>query len=106
MTTGSLNWLIAARSAVPYRGIATKRNRRTSYGHHPMSFLRLLDVLVPRHLQRLRNGLSRLARVDDVVDHGVAGGDVGVDLGPDRVQHRLPGRLGIVGGLDRRAADD
>src|SRR3954454_5875634 len=106
MITGSSKLLIAPPSGVLYPSIAWKRNTAASYGHHPVAFLRLLDVLVPRHLQRFRNGRPSLAGVDDVVDHGVAGGYVGVDLGADRVQHRLPGRLRVVRGLDRRAADD
>ena len=38
-----------------------------------------LDPFARGHLQRSRHHLPRLARVDDVVDHRVARGDVGVD---------------------------
>src|SRR3954451_15725703 len=106
MITGSSKLLIAPPSGVLYPSIAWKRNTARSYGHHPVAFLRLLDVLVARHPQRLGNRRAGLAGVDDVVDHRVAGGDVGVDLRSDRVQHRLAGRVRIVGCLDRAAADN
>src|SRR6476661_3123893 len=102
ITTGSSNELIAPNlpSGALYVGIDRKRRTGTSYRHHPVALLRLLDVLVARHLQRPGDRRAGLARVDHVVDHGVAGRDVGVDLLADRVQHRLFRRLGIVGGLD------
>src|SRR3954447_9423743 len=105
MTTASSNELIEPPCGALYVRIAGKRNT-ASYGHHAVAFARLLDVLVARHPQRLGDRRPGLARVDDVVDHRVAGGDVGVDLLADRVQHRLAGRLRVLGGLDRTAADD
>src|SRR3954447_23887050 len=59
--------------------------------HHAVAFLRLLDVLVARHLQGPGDRRPRLPRVNDVVDQGVASGEVRVDLLADRVQHRLAG---------------
>jgi hypothetical protein len=71
-----------------------------------VAFLRLLDLLVAGHAQGGDDRRPRLTRVDDVVDHRVAGGDVGVDLLADGVQHPLARRLRVLGRLDRRAADD
>ena len=78
----------------------------SSYRHHPVAFRRASRRACLRPSAGLDDRRPGLARVDDVVDHRVAGGDVGVDLLADRVQHRLAGRLRVVGGLDRRAADD
>src|ERR1700749_3545107 len=46
---------------------------------HARPLERPLDPLARRHLQRPADGDSCLARVDHVVDHVVAGGDVDID---------------------------
>src|SRR6188472_103969 len=106
ITTGLSNELTFLPPVASYRGIRPESRHTPSYRHHPMALLRLFDLLVFRHPQRLDDRRPGLARVDHVVDHGVASGDVGIDLLAHRVQHRLAGRLRIVGGLDHRAADD
>src|SRR4051812_25512968 len=106
MTTGSSKRLIPRLPWSSSCRIATLSRPARSYGHHSMAFVRLADLLVLRHPQRLDDRRAGLAGVDDVVDDRVAGGDVRVDLLAHGVQHRLAGRLRIVGGLDRRAADD
>src|SRR4051794_17101704 len=67
-----------------------------SYRHHPVLPPGPLDALARRHSQAADDGGAGLARVDDVVDQVVVGGDVGVDHLPDLGEHRLPGRLGVV----------
>src|SRR5680860_1665892 len=56
-----------------------------SYRHHSVALVWLFDPFAAGYAHRVDHGLAGLARVDDVVDHGVAGGDVGVDLLADRV---------------------
>src|SRR3954452_6787829 len=99
MTTGSSNRLM---SLPP----VARKTARGSYGHHPVLLPRALHPLVGRHPQAADDHRTGLARIDDVVDQVVVGGDVGVDDLPHLGEHRLPGRLRVVGRLDRRAADD
>src|SRR3954463_6298158 len=53
MITGSPKLLIEPPSEATYVDISAKSRPTRSYGHHPMPFARLLDVLVPGHPQRL-----------------------------------------------------
>src|SRR5690349_13523655 len=110
MITGSSNLLIALLLAASYSryGCKSRRagRRSVSYGHHSVTFCGLLDLFVTGHPPSFDDRRASLAGVDDVVDDRVACGDVWVDLLADRVQHRLAGRLGVLGGLDRGAADD
>src|ERR1700746_1663898 len=49
--------------------------RSRSYRHHPVALPRPLDALALGHLQPTADRRARLARVDHVVDHVVAGRD-------------------------------
>src|SRR3954452_23506851 len=100
MTTGSSKRLI---SSLPWSRLfrIAMQSRPASYRHHPMAVARLAHLLCLGHPQRLDDRRAGLAGVDDVVDNRVARGDVWVDLLAHRVQHRLAGRLGVIGGLDR-----
>src|SRR5215210_6036092 len=74
MITGSSNVLIPAASTTAE--IRLHASHSASYGHHSMLPPGPLDALVLGHPQRLDHTRARLARVDYVVDHRVAGGDV------------------------------
>src|SRR5947209_8200142 len=52
---------------------------RASYRDDAVALPWALDLLARRHLERAADRLARLARVDHVVDHVVAGGDVDVE---------------------------
>src|SRR6202000_2680735 len=81
-----------------------RRNR--SYRHDALALPGALDLLALGHLQPAADRQPRLARVDHVVDHVVAGGDVDVDaLAVCRDQVRLLG-LGVIGLLDLFAHHD
>src|SRR5579875_618723 len=73
---------------------------------HSVTFPRAVDVLGRRHLERAADGRPRLARVDDVVDHRVAGGHVDVDDLAKVLDQLLALGRGIVGALDLLAEDD
>src|SRR4051812_48276426 len=76
------------------------------YRYDARLLVRALDALAGGHLQRPADRRPRLARVDDVVDHRVARGDVDVD---DRAvvgdQLRLLGGR-VLGLLDLLAEHD
>src|ERR1700688_1272045 len=96
ITTGSSR-LIAA---LPLSLVAS------SYGHDAVALPRPLDLLALGHLERAADRRARLARIDHVVDHVVAGRDVDVDdlaIGVDQLG-LLRGR--IVGFFDLFAHHD
>src|SRR3954467_9259102 len=73
---------------------------------HAVALPGALDALALGHLERPADRRPRLAGVDDVVDHRVAGRDVDVDdLAVALDQLLLPGR-GVVGRLNLLAEDD
>src|SRR3954451_13480607 len=77
-----------------------------SDGNHGVALPGPLDLLAGGHLERAADDLARLARIDHVVDHRVAGGDRDVDdlaVGLDELG--LLGR-GVVGLLDLPAHHD
>src|SRR5687768_14077871 len=86
MITGSSNEL--TRSYLPPHRWRTRSGAAyagcSSYRHHPVLSPRPLDLLVLRHPQSRDDPRTRLSRVDDVVDHRVARGDIDVDLLADR----------------------
>src|ERR1700716_4765500 len=83
-----------------------KATRRPSDGDVAVLAPGALNLLAHRDLQPLDDHLARLGGVDDVVDHGPVGGDVGVDLLADHVdEHRLGG-LRVLGRLDLLVEDD
>src|SRR5437879_1625196 len=65
-----------------------------------------VDLLVARLLDAAHDHAPGLGRIDDVVDHRPAGGDVGADLLPDRLDHLRPRLLGLVGGFDLLVEND
>src|SRR5271156_2870797 len=78
----------------------------SSDGDDRAALVGTLDALAGGHLERPAHRGPRLARVDDVVDHVVAGRDVDVDdaaVGGDQL-----GPLGrrVLGLLDLLAEDD
>src|SRR5579884_63108 len=87
-------------------GSSTDTARASSYRHDPALLPWPLDLLAGRHLEPAADRGPRLARVDHVVDHVVAGGDVDVDdLAEVLDQLLLLGRR-ILGLLDLAAEDD
>src|ERR1700730_3525714 len=65
-----------------------------------------IDLLVPRLLQASHYHPSRLGGVDDVVDHGPAGGDVRTDLRANGLDHPRPCLLWVVRSFDLLVEDD
>ena len=81
-------------------------SKRAHTGITPCRLVWALDALGRRHLERADHGRARLARVDHVVDQGVAGGDVRVDRLADPLDHLRPRGVRVVGSLDLLAEDD
>src|SRR5579884_1220758 len=79
---------------------------RRSYGHHAISLPRPVDALGRRQLERAADCGPRLARVDDVVDHGVAGRDVDVDDLAELLDQLLTLGRRVLGLLHLLAEDD
>src|SRR5215213_217191 len=77
-----------------------------SYRHHPMPLPRPVDALGRRHLQSADHHGARLARVDDVVDHRVPRGDVGVDDLAELADQLGALGVGVVRVVDLLAQDD
>src|SRR5712692_2605295 len=77
-----------------------------SYRYVPVLAPRAIHLLVARLLDAADDDAPCLGRVDDVVDHRPAGGDVRADLRPDRLQQLSARRVWVVGSLDLLVEDD
>src|SRR5205807_7233295 len=99
-------------AATPRTAIGSRyrpARRQSSYRQDAVLAPGPVDDLGLGHLEPAPYGRAGLGRVDDVVDLGVAGGDVGVDVAPELLRHLQPGPASLLAlrdGLELLAHDD
>src|SRR5947209_16754467 len=82
------------------------RLRPRSYRDHPIALERSLHSLTLGQLERPADRRARLAWIDDVVDHRVAGSHVDVDARLDALNELPALGRGVFGLLHLPAKDD